>query len=362
MKKQNLLQAALFLLAFLALTMTGCQKEPNDLHISKQNHNNGTIIPTGGGGTVICSSAVINGAYLAGVALTSANTVMISVDVTTIGAYTIYTNTVNGYSFSRSGNFTFTGKQNVTLLGSGTPVATDIYTFTVTFGTSTCNFSMVVVSGTPIYMTTCGISYVYYQVANQKTLKVWLDRNIGAARVAQSSTDYLAYGSLYQWGRLSDNHQGITWTGPNSGTPLNGTTSTKSSNDVPANSKFIITYSSPFDWRVPQNNNLWQGVSGINNPCPAGFRLPTNAELMAEVASWNSQNAAGAFASPLKWVMAGYRDFPDGALYMAGTCGGYWSSTIANSSKAMMLWIDPSVAYTLDDFRAAGYNVRPIKN
>jgi len=27
----------------------------------------------------------------------------------------------------------------------------------------------------------------------------WLDRNLGASRVAQSSTDYLAYGSLYQW-------------------------------------------------------------------------------------------------------------------------------------------------------------------
>jgi len=205
-------------------------------------------------------------------------------------------------------------------------------------------------------------SYVYYEVANQKTLRVWLDRNLGAARIAQSSIDYLAYGSLYQWGRLSDNHQGINWTGPYSGTPLNGTTSTKSSKDVPVNSKFIITYTSPYDWRVPQNSNLWQGVSGINNPCPPGYRIPTNAEFLAEVATWSSHNAAGGFASQLKWVMAGYRDFPDGALYMNGTCGGYWSSTIANSSKAMMLWIDPSVAYTLDDFRAAGYNVRPIKN
>jgi hypothetical protein len=34
-----------------------------------------------------------------------------------------------------------------------------------------------------------------------------MDRNLGAAYVAESATDYLAYASLYQWGRLSDGHQ-----------------------------------------------------------------------------------------------------------------------------------------------------------
>jgi len=218
------------------------------------------------------------------------------------------------------------------------------------------------VSGTPIYLASNGTNLVYYEVANQKTLKVWLDRNIGATHVAQSSTDYLAYGSLYQWGRLSDNHQCINWTGPNSGTPVNGTTTTKSTKDNPGNNKFVKVLTNPFDWRSPQNNNLWQGVSGINNPCPPGYRIPTNAEFIAEVASWGSQNIAGGFASPMKWVMAGYRDFPDGLLYMNGYTGGYWSSTIANTSKAMILWVDNTVAYTLDDFRAAGYSIRPIKN
>ncbi|MCX6251814.1 MAG: hypothetical protein NTX61_13810 [Bacteroidetes bacterium] len=362
MKNENLLRSGLFFLAFLFITISGCQKDPNDLQVVKQDNNHSALLPSGAGGTIICSSAVISGAYVAGVALTSFNTVGVNVNVTSIGAYTIYTNTVNGYSFSASGNFTATGTQNVILLGTGTPGATGINTFMVTFGTSTCNFSMVVVSGAPIYSTSCGTNYVYYEVANQKTLKVWLDRNLGATRVAQSSTDYLAYGSLYQWGRLNDSHQCISWTGPNSGTPVNGTTTTKSSKDNPGNNKFIKSLTNPFDWRVPQNNNLWQGASGINNPCPAGFRIPTNAEFIAEVASWSSANIAGAFASPLKWTMAGYRDFPDGALYIAGYAGGYWSSTIANTSKAMILWVDPTVAYTLDDFRAAGYSVRPVKN
>lgn len=52
-----------------------------------------------------------------------------------------------------------------------------------------------------------------------------------------------------------------------------------------------------------QNANLWQGVNGINNPYPVGFRLPTALELDEELATWSSQNASGVFASPLKLAM-----------------------------------------------------------
>ena len=34
--------------------------------------------------------------------------------------------------------------------------------------------------------------------------KVWMDQNLGASRVATSSTDTSAYGDLYQWGRAAD--------------------------------------------------------------------------------------------------------------------------------------------------------------
>ncbi len=362
MKTKKMLTPGLLMLLLTLITFSGCKKEPSDFQPAISDNNGSMMLPTGASGTINCATANIAGAYVAGVALTSANTVTLSVTVAVTGTYTISTNTVNGYSFSTTGTFTSTGTQAVTLPGTGTPTATGINQFTVTFGTSTCTFKVVVVSGNPIYQTSCGTSYVYYEVANQKTLKVWLDRNLGAGQVATSSTDYLAYGSLYQWGRLSDSHQCITWTGPTSGTAVYGTTTTKSSRDVPGHSLFIKVSTSPWDWRSPQNHNLWQGVSGINNPCPSGFRLPTSTELGAERASWGQQNAAGAYASPLKWVMAGYRDFPDGNIYMPGTAGGYWASTKALTTKAIILWIDPTTAYTLDDFRAVGYSVRAIKN
>jgi hypothetical protein len=125
--------------------------------------------------------------------------------------------------------------------------------------------------------------------------KCWLDRNLGATRVAQSTTDAEAYGHLYQWGRGTDGHQIRT----------SGTTSTLSGSNTPGHGNFILAPNSPYDWRSPQNDNLWQGVNGINNPCPAGYRLPTEAEWNAERQSWSSNNAAGAFASPLKLPVAG---------------------------------------------------------
>ena len=98
----------------------------------------GTLGATAGA----CTSVTPSGTYTQGVALTAANTVQVQVNVTNIGTYTISTNTINGVSFSKSGSFTATGVQSVTLTGTGTPVNSGIQNYAVTFGSSTCNFSI----------------------------------------------------------------------------------------------------------------------------------------------------------------------------------------------------------------------------
>ena len=148
-----------------------------------------------------------------------------------------------------------------------------------------------------------------------------MDRNFGASRVATSMTDTEAYGDLYQWGRRADGHEDRT----------SSTTTDLSPTDIPGHDKFIVNTSEPYDWRTSPNNNLWQGKSGINNPCPNGFRLPTESELQAEVDSWSSQDAAGAFGSVLKMPAAGYRNFDSGSLVYEGISGVYWTSTIDES-------------------------------
>ena len=359
METKKILNLGLILAVILTLGFSACQKESGKIQTTPDNENNAGLKATATG-SIVSTGTVVNGTYIGGIVLTTANTLALKVTVTGIGTYNINSSTVNGYSFSKSGSFTATGTQTITLPATGTPAATGINTFTVTFGT-TASFVVVVVSSNPVVQSSCNTSYTYYEVANHKTQKVWLDRNLGASQVGTSATDYLSYGSLYQWGRLADNHQCMTWASSYLGTPVNGVTSTTCPTNTPPNSLFVKTLTSPWDWRVPQNNSLWQGASGINNPCPSGYRLPTNAEFVAEVATWPTKNTTGAFGSSLKWVMAGYRDFPDGQTYQAGYAGGYWSGTI-NSTKAMALWFSPTEGYTVDDFRAVGYSVRCIKN
>lgn len=191
------------------------------------------------------------------------------------------------------------------------------------------------------------------EVFNPITGKTWMDKNLGASQVAKSSTDVNSYGDLYQWGRGADGHQIRT----------SGTTATLSSSDNPGHGDFILASNSSYDWRSPLNNSLWQGVNGVNNPCPSGYRLPTATELNAERTNWgsNNDNAAGAFASPLKLPMAGVRAGSNGSTHLVGTYGQYWSSTVSGTSSVGLLFVSDN-AFMETFFRTEGFSVRCIKD
>jgi hypothetical protein len=183
------------------------------------------------------------------------------------------------------------------------------------------------------------------------TGKIWMDRNLGASQVANSSTDNASYGDLYQWGRGTDGHQ----------LSISGSTTTLSGTDSPGNSNFIINFAPPDDWRSPQNDNLWQGVNGINNPCPSGFRLPTYSELDAERAIFITQDAAGAYASVLKLPISHYRSRVTGGPNGVNIVGNYWSSTVTGA-MVQQLAINSSSAFLGPDHRSNGMSVRCIKD
>jgi len=187
-------------------------------------------------------------------------------------------------------------------------------------------------------------------VTNPTTGRIWMDRNLGATQVATSSTDVDSYGDLYQWGRRSDGHQCRT----------SATTATLSSIDQPAGN-FILAPSAPYDWRSPQNSNLWQGANGTNNPCPSGYRLPTDTELDTERLSWSVNTSVGAFASALKLPMGGYRNISSGSLTLVGTWGGYWSSTVSSTNSLYLDFNGSNVNMYLN-YRANGLAVRCLKD
>jgi uncharacterized protein (TIGR02145 family) len=208
-----------------------------------------------------------------------------------------------------------------------------------------------IIGNTPIWQKPAIPSMGLTDVYNHKTGKVWMDRNLGATQVATSSTDEQSYGDLYQWGRGADGHQSRT----------SSTTSDLSSSDVPGTTNFILAPNYPYDWRSGQNANLWQGVNVINNPCPSGYRLPTEAEWENERLSWESSNFAynAAFASPLKLPMAGRRIWSNGSLISSGSVGYYWSSTVSTTYSRYLSFSQS--ASTSFDYRASGFSVRCIK-
>jgi len=110
-------------------------------------------VPAGGSSvfTVTCTGATPAGTYMAGTALTSANTITLNVNVTTVGSWSVTTApAVNGIIFAGTGTFTVTGTQTIVLSASGsTPTAAGTNNYTVTGATATCSFPLTVTSTVP---------------------------------------------------------------------------------------------------------------------------------------------------------------------------------------------------------------------
>lgn len=297
---------------------------------------NGTLTWTTGGqcpgiiSSLNCASAINNGTLYTG---TNASGVSSNIPYTGVSSGPYNSQTVNSTGVMgltatiAAGNITL-GSSSLTYDISGIPASSGTASFVLNIGGQICTLTRVV-SNQPTYPTGTVICTstptAIIDVTNPTTGKIWMDRNLGASQVATSISDVASYGDLYQWGRRSDGHQCRT----------SATTSTLSSTDQPAHGNFIIPPTQivgginygTVDWRAPSNYNLWQGVNGINNPCPSGYRIPTKTELDLEYTSWSSQDSYGALASPLKLPSAGYRNYTDGSLYV-GIAGFYWSSSI----------------------------------
>ncbi len=73
--------------------------------------------------TITCANIEALGSYFIGMPLNDTNKLVLNINVTSTGFWSINTNTLNGYSFSGTGTFTAVGPQTIELTGNGKPLA-----------------------------------------------------------------------------------------------------------------------------------------------------------------------------------------------------------------------------------------------
>jgi hypothetical protein len=131
------------LLALLSVLFFACQKETS-FEVGSSKLSVGSLQADGTGG---CLGAVVSGTYYKDSVLNATHLITLNVNVDTAGSYTIRTDTIQGYYFNASGNFTTTGTQVVKLRGNGKPLSVGTHIFTVTYNGTVCEFSVNVIAG-----------------------------------------------------------------------------------------------------------------------------------------------------------------------------------------------------------------------
>ncbi|MCB4766125.1 MAG: hypothetical protein LGB66_02880, partial [Sulfurovum sp.] len=223
----------------------------------------------------------------------------------------------------------------------------------------------------------------YKCVVNHQTGRIWLDRNLGASRVATSLRDVRAYGDYYQWGRPTDGHE-IKKSETSNIQLLSLHLPTKTKQDQPVFPhllpQYVYSLRSPLPEQFITTHNDWL-ASGVDDKglrrevffsridgtgvCPWNFRVPTAAEWMAEYHTWEKlsgghTNRMEAYKSVLKLPSAGAR-LLNGNMGGMGGIGFYWASEASESETAKYINFDTSTTNILHDKRAYGIPIRCIR-
>ncbi|MBQ7984021.1 MAG: hypothetical protein IJ250_00100 [Bacteroidales bacterium] len=205
-------------------------------------------------------------------------------------------------------------------------------------------------------------NFTYYELPPIQTSEgvlIFLDRNLGALSNDITSSD--SWGDLYQWGRATDGHE----------KRLSDTTNTIALTYRPANNEFIVDSSRANDWIVRPDDDLWNDSLSTNNPCPCGYRLPTEKEwrAVADLGYEIKPTGTGAYyisfgKGQLDLPCAGLRNAFTGNFQYQGMRGYYWAGDVM--SKGMSGCMDFNKAeittnVTVYGFRAFGRSVRCVK-
>lgn len=198
----------------------------------------------------------------------------------------------------------------------------------------------------------------------------WAPINVGQTKISVVNDPSDAAGNLFQWGRK----QALTWDSPKVPGPVDSAAA--------AGTDFITNSASPYDWLKEQNNGLWNSGTAVapkkttNDPCPAGWRVPSVAEWNSIVGDgtpaheWQAattpsatQNGlltvTGEAGAKLFFPAAGLRNHDGSVLYQGA--GGYcWASAESGTAASSVGFSSAPVSASYR-YRAYGMSVRCVQ-
>jgi uncharacterized protein (TIGR02145 family) len=362
----------------------------------------------------------VNETMVQGVVAPATATITLVANVTTAGTYNIFTNTINGVTFSASGTFGATGNQTVTLTPTGTPTLAGNYTWATNLTPSINVYGSVITTSAPLGSSyTAHFNGITTEVSIDNTSPSYTTGEIFSNNTTCQNKPISAQGCAgvtsvtASSGRVHNtvNINGQCWLQTNLitvPTVYNNYTTGSWTNTSPGDQGYWGYYNTAttdgtagwsatepaanegrlYQWCGAMDATISERSRGI---CPAGWHVPSDCEWMylehgqgMSIAQQTTNNAwrandndnqgtpgyklrsAGTGftnESNFSGLLAGYRN-TNGTFNNRTSLGSWWSSSAAGATTASrrLLLSGGRGVSRYSDIKALGFSVRCLKD